>query len=153
MEQQVGTAGSGGAGAGAAGRSGPGPLRRLLAREDGTISVEFALWTPIFVALVMLCADVSLTFMRQASLWDVSRDTARIVARHGFDRQEAERYAAANARFSGHVPAISVEIDPEAALVTVTMESAMRDLAPFGILGTALGGTVEIRVVQRLEPI
>lgn len=127
--------------------------RRFLAREDGTISVEFALWTPVFLALAMLTADVSFTFMRQANLWDVSRDTARIVARHGLDRQAAERYAADNARFGGHVPAISVDIDADAALVTVTMASTMRDLAPFGILGSALGGTVQIRVTQALEPI
>jgi Flp pilus assembly pilin Flp len=127
------------------------PGRRFARAEDGAVTVEFALWVPLFVALVLLSADTSLTFTRHSNLWNASHETARIVARHGLDPAEAEDYAAALAGFSDYVPKVSVELDGQA--VTVTIVAAAERMAPFGLLSRVLGESVSVSATHALEPI
>ncbi len=128
-------------------------LGRFLKGNDGSVTVEFVLWLPLFLALILVTADASLAFTRQSNFWTVSRDTARIVSRHGLDTGEAQRYAQRQARFSGYTPDVSVRVDPIASTVTVTITGDAKKLAPFGVLGLALGSTVSAQVTQTLEPI
>jgi Flp pilus assembly protein TadG len=128
-------------------------LRGFRRSEDGGITIEFVLWLPAFLALILLTADASLAFMRQSNFWTVSRDTARIVSRHGLDSAAAERYAANLARFNGYTPDVSVLVDDQASTVTVTITGEATRMAPFGVLSLAVGGTVSAQVTQALEPI
>lgn len=128
-------------------------LRAFGAERDGTVTVEFVIWLPVFLALILLTADISLAFMRQSNFWTVSRDTARIVARHGLNPVAAEHYAARLAAFGNYTPDVSVKVDQLASTVTVTITGQAEKLAPFGVLGLAVGDTVSAQVVQTLEPI
>ena len=68
-------------------------LRRRLAREDGGATVEFVLWTPLYVALIGFVADVSLSITQTSMMWDVARDTSRRVAVGELEPEAAETYA------------------------------------------------------------
>ena len=125
----------------------------FLRRDDGNVSVEFMLWLPLFVGLMLLSADVSLMFMRQSLFMEVSRDTARIVSRHGLDPEAAQEYARTHAAVGAYRPDVSVKVDPLDATVTVEIVGQSRALAPFGVLAQAIGDTVSTRVTQALEPI
>jgi Flp pilus assembly protein TadG len=131
----------------------PRALRVFGKRSDGSVTIEFVLWLPVFLALILLSADASLMFMRQSNFWNVSRDTARIVSRHGLDSVAAEKYAEVNARFGDYTPDVSVEVDAMTSTVTVTITAQSQKMAPFGVLGFAMGNTVSAQVVQTLEPI
>ena len=78
---------------------------------------------------------------------------ARIVSRHGLDSVAAEKYAALNARFGDYTPDVSVKVDAMTSTVTVTITGQSHKMAPFGVLGFAMGNTVSAQVVQTLEPI
>lgn len=120
---------------------------------DGGVTVEFVLWLPVFLGLILLSADASLLFMRQSMFWEVSRDTARIVSRHGLNAPAAQQYAQNHASLGGYQPHVSVDVDPSAATVTVVITAEARALAPFGILGLTMGDKVSTRVTQTMEPI
>ncbi len=126
-------------------------LRAFRRDTRGGVSVEFALWIPFLMGLLLFAIDTSLAFARQSSFMSVSRETARIVARHGLGRDEAEAYAARRAAFSGHRPDVAVAL--EAGRVTVTISAETRAVAPFGALGLVAGGTISASVTQILEPI
>jgi Flp pilus assembly protein TadG len=128
-------------------------VRAFGKRSDGSVTIEFVIWLPVFLALILLSADASLMFMRQSNFWNVSRDTARIVSRHGLDSVAAEKYAALNAGFGGYTPDVSVKVDAMTSTVTVTITGQSQKMAPFGVLGFAMGNTVSAQVVQTLEPI
>lgn len=134
-----------------AGHSRRGRLHAFLKGTHGGLSVEFALWVPFLMALLLFAIDASLAFARQSSFMSVSRETARIVARHGLDRDEAVAYAAQRAAFNGHQPEVAVAL--EADRVTVTISAETRAVAPFGALGLVAGGTISASVTQILEPI
>ncbi len=126
-------------------------LLSFVNRSEGGVSVEFVLWMPVFVGLIAVIADASFMFMRQANFWNVSRDTARIVSRHALDAEEAEAYARDMARFGSYSPDVKVLVGDQT--VTVTISGKAEAMAPFGVLGFAIGDTVSARVTQSLEPI
>ena len=128
-------------------------IAHFLKKEDGGSSVEFALWLPLLVSVMVLVADTSFAFMRQSNLLDVSRETARIVARHGLTVEEAVLYAEGRMQSRADAPRVSVEIDSDATNVTVRIAVAMHDLAPFGILENLYRGEVSVSTVHALEPI
>jgi Flp pilus assembly protein TadG len=128
-------------------------LKAFGRRSDGSVTVEFVLWLPVFVSVIMLSTDASVMFMRQSNFWNVSRETARIVSRHGLDAGAAEKYAAINARFGDYTPAVAVTVDTLSSTVTVRITGDSGMMAPFGVLGFAMGDTVTTQVTQTLEPI
>lgn len=115
------------------------------------VTIEFIMWVPVFMGIILLVADTSLIFMRQSNFWNVSRDTARIVARHGMDEAAAEAYARRQAAFGGYTP--KVEVDITASEVSVTISGLSRVMAPFGVLGFATDKMISATVTHALEPI
>lgn len=127
-------------------------MRRFARATDGGVTVEFVLWLPVFLAVLMLATDASLLFLRQSNFWSAARETARIVARHGMEPGAAEDHAARRAAFGTLTPEARVRIDPATATVTVRLSAPARRMAPFGILGFALGQTISAEVTDTLEP-
>ena len=126
-------------------------LRAFRRAERGSVTVEFVMWVPVFCGLLMLFADTSLTYMNQSNFWNVGRETARIVARHGFDAAAAETYAETHASFGRATPEALVTI--EDGTVTVTITADAKSMSLFGLLNFAQNQTIEARVTDVLEPI
>lgn len=118
--------------------------------ETGSVTIEFVLWLPLLTSLFLIATDATVAFMRQSQMWQVSRDTARIVSRHGMTEQAAETYAIENAAFGSTVPAVDVETNGmEVTVEIVTPASAM---TVFGTLNFAMGTNIVTRVVHAMEP-
>ena len=137
--------------------------------DSGATTVEFVLWVPVFMFILMITVDVSLLFLRQSNLWYVARDAARQASLH-LIKTDAELIAFAETRgtFGGDRP---TAVDPNALLVenthidttndtvTVVLRVPMADVGIFGILnigGKAINvgnsGNLVAFVKMRLEP-
>ncbi len=66
------------------------------------------LWLPLMMALILIAADATTVFMRQSHMWQVSRDTARIVSRHGMTEAAAEDYINRSVVFESISPEVDV---------------------------------------------
>lgn len=126
-------------------------MRVYRKRSDGTVSVEFVLWMPLFLVILALAIDVSLLFMSQSNYWSVSRDTARLVARHAMDGDTAKNYAEMRARSFFGQPQATVEYGT--STVTVTLSAPAQSIMIFDGMGFAKGLNVNARITQALEPI
>jgi Flp pilus assembly pilin Flp len=125
-------------------------MKRFMSREDGSTTIEFVLWLPLLVGVLMVAVDASVLYMRQSNLWQVSRDTARIVSRHGMTEGVAEAYARSEVQFGDYIPAVDVEIDGQ--LVTVSMAASLDQVAPLGIFNFAVGDLLVASITQSMEP-
>jgi Flp pilus assembly protein TadG len=123
-----------------------------LGSEDGGATVEFTLLVPAFLSLMLFTADTSMIFLRQSSIWNVSQETARIVARHGLDIEDAEAFARDRLRLGDYTPDVAISIDQPGQLVTVLVTARSSKLAPFGFLSRTMADTVSVSVSQSLEP-
>jgi Flp pilus assembly protein TadG len=119
--------------------------------ESGNATIEFVLWFPVLVAFLFFATDVTLAFMRQSHLWQVSRDTARIVSRHGMDEAEAELYAAQVGAIGGVAPTVDVVVT--ASDVTVQMSLPSSSITPFNTLKFAMGDELRASVTHGMEPL
>jgi Flp pilus assembly protein TadG len=124
-------------------------LNAFRSQQDGSASVEFVLWMPVFVLITMLVIDTTVYFTSHASYGSVARDTARLVARHAMTELAAETYAAQSASGLWTAPTADVTITP--TQVTVTLSAPGSSLSIFNSLG--LLGDVQASVTQRMEPI
>lgn len=128
-------------------------LRSFLRRDQGSVTIEFVLWLPVLFALVLLTADTSLLFLRHSNFLTISRDAARVVARHGLDAEAAQDWAAEQARIGDYRPEVTVRIDPVADTVTVSIRAEAGRIAPFGMIRFALDDRVGAAVTLVREPI
>lgn len=118
--------------------------------ENGSVTIEFVLWLPLLMSLFLIATDATVAFMRQSQMWQVSRDTARIVSRYGMTETAAETYAIQNAAFGSTVPA--VDVARTGTEVTVAISTPADALTVFGTLNFALGERITTRVVHAMEP-
>lgn len=119
--------------------------------ESGSSTIEFVLWIPLVFAFVLIAADASMAFMRQSQMWQVSRETARIVSRYGMDELTAEAFAAAQGTIGETVPVVDVAFG--SGDVTVSMQMPTAALAPFGILTFVASDVTTTRVTHAMEPL
>ncbi|MDH5798215.1 MAG: pilus assembly protein [Paracoccaceae bacterium] len=126
-------------------------LSKFARDGEGGATVEFVIWIPFFMGLILMITDVSMLFTRQSNFWNVSRDTARIVARHGMDGAAAAEYAQAHAAFGEFLPEISVEIT--STEVTIAISALTAQVAPFGFFSFSDNARISARVTQALEPL
>lgn len=127
--------------------------RRMIrwgADEDGALSVEFALWMPLLVGILLLGVQVSALFATQASYGSVARDTARMIARHALSAEAAPGYAASRYAGIGGPPLTEVEIAGGRVAVTVSKPaSEIIAIDPTGLSGNL---TITSRAIYSLEP-
>jgi hypothetical protein len=126
-------------------------LRSFRRDEGGSTTIEFVLWLPLLLTLLLFATDVTLAFMRQSQVWQVSRETARIVSRHGMDELAAEAYAREIGTVGTSVPEVDVSVDGAEVVVTMSLPSS--SLTPFNTLGVLLGDRITTRVTHTMEPL
>ena len=126
-------------------------MKRFGRDESGTVTVEFVLWVPFIFAFVLIAADATLAFMRQSQMWQVSRETARIVSRYGMDEVTAETFAATEARIGDVSPTVDVSFANGDVIVSMVMPA--QALAPFGMLDFFVNDVVATQVTHAMEPL
>ena len=126
-------------------------FQRFRSDQSGSLSIEFVMWLPLFAFLLVLAGDSTMAFMNQSKMWQVSRETARIVSRYGMDELTAEAYAAKLATLGETVPTVDVSF--AMAEVTVQMTMPINAMAPFGLLEFAMSDDITVSVTHAMEPI
>ena len=113
-------------------------LRGYRDDEDGSHTIEFVLWVPIFILILSLVVDVCFLFLAQSRMFDVASDATRQLAiRLEKPRQrQAETYAIVTTRHSAvsiaTAPMPTAALQPAIAKSRSTLPS--RDVAVTGVL-------------------
>lgn len=126
-------------------------LRRFLIDDHGSVTVEFLLMVPLFTTFLLLATDASILFLRQTTLMNVARDTARAVSRYAMTAPEGQAYAQAAAA-SGLGPATAT-VTIQNGAVTVQILTDAQSAAPFGIVSFAVGDKISGFAINTMEPI
>ena len=125
-------------------------LHSFRSDEKGSATIEFVLWLPLLTSLFLIATDATVAFMRHSHMWQVSRDTARIVSRYGMTDTVAVNYAVEKTAFGTTVPEVSV--NRTGTEVVVEIETPAAAMTVFGTLNFALGEKFTTRVIHAMEP-
>lgn len=125
-------------------------MRSFARREEGVATIEFVLWIPLVMLLLLLTTQVALLFMTEARYGDVARDTARLIARHALDADEAEEYV--QTLFGGADLAPAVAVAVSGGRVEVVLSKPAGEIAAMNPLGLADGFEIGAGVIHQMEP-
>lgn len=122
-------------------------LRQFIGDEQGSFSIEYVLWIPLIMTIIVLTFDVTLTFNGVARMWDIARDTARRVATEEMTVAEGKAYAESVFTTSG---TYTVSIDDSTDNVIVTISAS--DVSPaIGALDYVAPGLMQSTFIMRKD--
>ena len=118
--------------------------------ESGSVTIEFVLWLPLALFLVLLAVDATFAFVGLSNMWQVSRETARVLSRYGMSDSDAIATAEAAGSFIGNTPTVSIAYNSGDVVVAMSMPAA--GLTPFGIFGWTPSQNITTVVSHTMEP-
>jgi Flp pilus assembly protein TadG len=126
----------------------------FLGDEKGAVTIEFVLWVPIFVGLLVFVTDASIIYLTHSEMWNVARDTTRRMTTGELTtKAEVRDYAAAHL-FLGSRTYVIDTTDPTRAEMNVKIAIGLGDAAVFGFFfKTILGKSLVASVTMRKEPL
>ena len=131
-------------------------MREILAflkDENGSETVQFVLFVPLFAAVLVIVTDASFLYLTHSEMWNVARDTARRMAAGQLtSQQEAVDYVAAQMTMFENQYLVSASYDPDTKMqILITVPIA--DALIFGaFLQPILGESIRVRFEMRSEP-
>ncbi len=125
----------------------------FLRDEKAAVTIEFVLWVPIFVGLLVFVTDASIIYLTHSEMWSVARDTTRRMTTGQITTDAEARDYAASRLFLGNRTYV---IDPDTVSVdmNVTIAIGLDGAAIFGFFfKPILGRTLVASVTMRKEPL
>ncbi len=127
-------------------------INQFLRDDRGSQTIEFILWIPIFVGLLIIVMDATTLYITQTEMENVARDTARRIIK-GLPPPLAEVHALNVMGLRDFPYSVVATFDPATgADVTIAVQtgtvSILGYLHPLAITGTTLGA----RVIMRPDP-
>ena len=55
-------------------------LRAFISDDRGMATIEFVLWVPVYVILLVAVTDASILYLTHSEMWNAARDTARRIS-------------------------------------------------------------------------
>lgn len=130
-------------------------FKAFLRQEDGSSTIEFVLWLPLVMAILLLIVDSSMLFMSRTHAIRVLQDTNRLYSVGQFTGTPAERITKAQTYALNRLQGLS----PSATIITTetnrvvrtraTMETA--EIASIGFLGMMIDTTLVVSAEHRVE--
>ena len=127
-------------------------VSQFLRDEHGSATIEFVLWVPIFVVILVAATDATILYLHHTEMWNVSRDVARRVAVG--DITEADAAAVVQNEMFLYSRAYTVATsDPADLDVKIMIQTSVADASVFGFFKPVLGRNLTAMVTMRREPI
>lgn len=130
-------------------------LKAFLRREDGSSTIEFVLWLPIVMAVLLLVVDSSMLFMSRSHAIRVLQDTNRLYSVGQFTGTPAERLTKAQdyalSRLRGLSPSATATTTEANRVVRTQATMRTREVASVGFLGMMIDTTMIVVAEHRVE--
>ncbi len=127
-------------------------VSQFLRDEHGSATIEFVLWVPIFVVILVAATDATILYLHHTEMWNVSRDVARRVAVG--DMSEADAVTVVQNEMFLYSRAYTVSTSNPAELdVKIMIQTSVRDASVFGFFEPVLDRYLTAMVTMRREPI
>ena len=125
-------------------------VSQFLRDEHGSATIEFVLWVPIFVVILVAAIDATVLYLHHTEMWNVSRDVARRVA--GNDLSEAAAAATVqNEMFLYSSEYTVATSNPTDLDVQIVIQTRVADASVFGFFKPVMDRYLTAMVTMRRE--
>lgn len=130
-------------------------IKTFLRQESGGATIEFVLWLPIVIAILLLIVDSSMLFMSRTHAIRVLQDTNRLYSVGQFTGTPAERIQQAQdyalARLTGLSPSATARTVETNRVVRTQATMETSEIAQIGFLGLMIDLTMVVTAEQKVE--
>ncbi len=130
-------------------------FKAFLRQEGGSSSIEFVLWMPLVVAILLLVVDSSMLFMSRTQAMRVLQDTNRLYSVGQFTGTPAERIAKAQTyalnRLHGLSPSATITTTETNRVVRTRATLETAEIAQIGFLGLMIDTEMVVAAEHRVE--
>jgi len=128
-------------------------LRRFLADERGTATIEFVLWVPIFALILIVLVDATFVYLSFTQMLNASRDAARRASLGEISAVCASGTCPIDSFQTKNYPEYeNMTLSRSGNQITVTTEEAFDDILAFTIFSGLLDDNLTTSVTMRVEP-
>lgn len=121
----------------------------FLKDDWGPVTIEFALWVPLFAGLLMLASDASLMFLTSTRMENAARDAARRVSMGELNTASVGNYVVSTLDSGPYAVSAACSAGDYACVrITRPVESVVS----FGVLEPLLGTSIGAETKMPLEP-
>lgn len=132
-----------------------GRFKDFLRQEGGSSTIEFVLWVPLVVAILLLIVDSSMLFMSRTHAMRVLQDTNRLYSVGQFTGDSDERITKAQDyalnRLRGLSPSATVTTAESQRVVRTQATLETSEIAQIGFLGLMIDTTMLVSAEHRVE--
>ena len=122
---------------------------RFFAREEGAETIEFVLWMPVFVAILLVIVDTSVLYLTQHDMTYIARDTARRMSTGEFDADQAKTHAEGALLNPSDEYTVATSVSGDE--VTISITTSVADAGMVGVFAP-FATNVTSSVTMRREP-
>ncbi len=124
-------------------------LRRFIRDQTGTATLEFVLWVPVYVILLVAVTDASILYLTHTEMWNTARDSARLISVGAMAAADAPDRAKEKLLLSGRTYTLAVS---DTGPVIVEISVNVGDASVFGFFKPVLARQLTARVEMMKEP-
>jgi Flp pilus assembly protein TadG len=124
----------------------------FLRDERGSATIEFVLWVPVFMILLVATTDASILYLHHTEMWNVSRDVARRISVGDMTEADAATVVQNEMFLSTNAYTVTTS-DPADLDVVIQISTSIADASVFGFFKPVLGRHLAAEVTMRREPI
>lgn len=130
-------------------------IKAFLRQEGGSATIEFVLWLPIVMAVLLLVVDSSMLFLSRSHAMRVLQDTNRLYSVGQFTGTAAERVTKAQnyalSRLRGLSPSATATTTESNRVVRTSATMKTKEIAAIGFLGMMIDTTMVVSAEHRVE--
>ncbi len=123
-------------------------LRRFAKNDEGNATVEFVLWLPLIMGIIVGAFDLNIVLMTQSNMWTVARDTARRVAIGELDASTGQAYALSQLTYMNFKYGVDITVGDN---VVVDIKTFLSNVAVLGSMGAMGNYAIDASVTMRSE--
>jgi len=127
-------------------------VTKFLRDEHGSATIEFVLWVPVFVVILVAATDATILYLHHTEMWNVSRDVARRVAVGDMSEADAVNVVGTEMYLYSSAYTVSTS-NPTDLDVSIQIQTSIADASVFGFFKPVLGRYLTATVTMRREPI
>ncbi len=118
------------------------------ADERGNATVEFVLWLPLIMGIIVGSFDLNIMLMTQNNMYTVARDTARRVSTGELSAVAAKKYALKQLNYMGFKYGVDITKGTD---VVVAINTTLSNVAVLGVMGSEGSYALKAKVTMRAE--
>lgn len=129
-----------------------GALRAFLRDERAAATIEFVLWVPVIVFILLAAVDATILYLHHTEMWNVARDVARRVSVGEITEDDAVDAIKEGLYLRSDSYFVQTS-DPKSIDVQIYIQTPVIEASVFGIFQPILGNQIHAYVRTRREPI